>query len=224
MLLADDSSAQIAGTLCGRRVRVKASDTASEQDGAGRLVAAFRGGRRRDRPRRREQGGQRTSRAAVPSARLRTARQARGGARRRGGLGSDHQRSGIVFVEQAGRMTALDAPAWTAAGGGARSRPDRAPAPQRTRTPSPSSTPRPAHGSRVAIGGPPTAPSATRHDPPLRRQGLHHRRADRERLAPGASGRVRRHRPRPGEQCSSVDRSNPNGMDALVPDARPWGR
>ena len=73
--LADDSSAQIASTLCGQVARMKDLLHGVGTDPAGRRVALVRLSRGRDRERGRQQGVQRAPRAAVPSARLRPARQ-----------------------------------------------------------------------------------------------------------------------------------------------------
>ena len=67
--LADDSSAQIASTLCGQVARMKASYTVSEQTQRP-ARRCCRLGRRRHRQRRGEQGVLRAARAAVPPARF----------------------------------------------------------------------------------------------------------------------------------------------------------
>ena len=76
--LADDSSAQIASTLCGQEACMKGVLHGLRADRTGRRVAPVRVRRRRRHgQRRREQGVHRASRAAVASAQLRSARQLR---------------------------------------------------------------------------------------------------------------------------------------------------
>ena len=108
---------------------------------------------------------------------------------------------GTAFVERDGRMAAVDVPDLTTEAAARAAVQIARPLGKDPNT-EPIIDARLADGSRVAICGPPAAPTAAIIISPLRRPGLHGRGADRERIASRRCGRSGGGRARPrAETC-----------------------
>ena len=119
-----------------------------------------------------------------------------------------------VFVERAGRLAALDAPALTAEAVARGAIQIARPLGEDPAT-DPIIDARLADGSRVAVCSPPAAPATVITIRRFGGLGPHHRGADRERLAAGAGGRADRGRAPGGAQRPDLGRHGLRQDDAL---------